>query len=173
MSVPLTAKAVTGAFVVSGVIHLVKPEVFEPLVPEQLPGTRRQWVLWSGVAELDVGPGTQHLGRPLHDAPRPDPRLVVELGGEQLQHLGQGQPLPVQAAERVVGPADVVQLEPGFAADLEALRKLGHDLRPLDQTWGNLQVVTWDPHARQLRAASDPRGVGAASVQLTASPAGR
>ncbi len=57
MSVPLTAKAVTGAFVVSGMIHLVKPEVFEPLVPEQLPGTQRQWVLWSGVAELACAAG--------------------------------------------------------------------------------------------------------------------
>lgn len=57
MSVPLTARAVTGAFVVSGVIHLVRPEVFEPLVPEQLPGTRRQWVLWSGVAELACAAG--------------------------------------------------------------------------------------------------------------------
>ena len=60
MSVPLTAKAVTGAFVVSGVIHLVKPEVFEPLVPEQLPGTQRQWVLWSGVAELACAAGMVH-----------------------------------------------------------------------------------------------------------------
>lgn len=57
MSVPFTAKAVTGAFVVSGVIHLVKPEVFEPLVPEQLPGSQRQWVLWSGVAELACAAG--------------------------------------------------------------------------------------------------------------------
>ena len=60
MSVPLTAKAVTGAFVVSGVIHLVKPQVFEPLVPEQLPGTQRQWVLWSGVAELACAAGMVH-----------------------------------------------------------------------------------------------------------------
>lgn len=60
MSVPLTAKAVTGAFVVSGVIHLVKPEVFEPLVPEQLPAGPRQWVLWSGVAELACAAGMLH-----------------------------------------------------------------------------------------------------------------
>lgn len=57
MSLPLTAKAVTGAFAVSGVIHLVRPEVFEPLIPEQLPGTPRQWVLWSGVAELACAAG--------------------------------------------------------------------------------------------------------------------
>ncbi|WP_370287627.1 DoxX family protein [Nocardioides sp.] len=57
MSLPLTAKAVTGAFAVSGVIHLVKPEVFEPLVPEQLPGGPRPWVVWSGVAELACAAG--------------------------------------------------------------------------------------------------------------------
>ncbi len=60
MSVPLTAKAVTGAFFVSGVIHLVKPEVFEPLIPEQLPGGARGWVIWSGVAELACATGMLH-----------------------------------------------------------------------------------------------------------------
>jgi uncharacterized membrane protein len=60
MSVPLTAKAVTGAFVVSGITHLVKPEVFEPLVPEQLPGGSRPWVVWSGVAELACAAGMLH-----------------------------------------------------------------------------------------------------------------
>ena len=60
MTVPLTAKAVTGAFVVSGAIHLVRPEVFEPLIPEQLPGAARQWVLWSGVAELACAAGMLH-----------------------------------------------------------------------------------------------------------------
>lgn len=57
MSLPLTAKVVTGAFAVSGVVHLVKPEVFEPLIPEQLPGTKRAWVTWSGVAELACAAG--------------------------------------------------------------------------------------------------------------------
>ncbi|KRC56800.1 MULTISPECIES: DoxX family protein [unclassified Nocardioides] len=60
MPVPFTAKAVTGAFVVSGVVHLVKPEVFEPLIPEQLPGGPRPWVTWSGVAELACAAGMLH-----------------------------------------------------------------------------------------------------------------
>lgn len=60
MSVPFTAKAVTGAFFVSGVVHLVKPEVFEPLIPEQLPGGPRPWVVWSGVAELVCAAGMLH-----------------------------------------------------------------------------------------------------------------
>ncbi|TQK70552.1 MULTISPECIES: DoxX family protein [unclassified Nocardioides] len=60
MTVPLTAKAVTGAFVASGVVHLVRPQVFEPLVPEQLPGGPRPWVTWSGVAELACAAGMLH-----------------------------------------------------------------------------------------------------------------
>ncbi|GAA1524541.1 DoxX family protein [Nocardioides humi] len=59
MSVPFTAKAVTGAFLVSGVVHLVRPQVFEPLIPEQLPAPR-QLVIWSGVAELACAAGMMH-----------------------------------------------------------------------------------------------------------------
>ena len=60
MSVPLTAKAVTGAFVASGVVHLVRPQVFEPMIPEQLPAPPRQVVVWSGVAELACAAGMLH-----------------------------------------------------------------------------------------------------------------
>ncbi|MFA5940762.1 MAG: gamma-glutamyltransferase [Sinimarinibacterium sp.] len=63
---------------------------------------------------------------------------------------------------------DVVQLEPGFAGNLETLSGMGHSIAPLEQRWGNLQVVTWDPRADRLQAASDPRGVGAAAVRLSA-----
>lgn len=35
-----------------GVLHLVKPEPFERLIPAALPGTPRQWAVWSGYAEL-------------------------------------------------------------------------------------------------------------------------
>lgn len=60
MTLPLTAKAVTGAFLVSGTVHLVKPEVFEPLIPARLPGSPRPWVIWSGVAELACAAGMLH-----------------------------------------------------------------------------------------------------------------
>lgn len=45
-----------GAFLVSGVAHLVRPEVFEPLIPPEL-GHARGWVLVSGVAELGCAAG--------------------------------------------------------------------------------------------------------------------
>lgn len=59
---------------------------------------------------------------------------------------------------------DVVQVEPGFEGDTNALAALGHAVQPADQRWGNLQVVTWDPQRDRLQAASDPRGVGVAQV---------
>ncbi|WP_295645298.1 hypothetical protein [uncultured Corynebacterium sp.] len=42
-------------FTTAGVLHFVKPEVFDELVPKELPGTRRDWTLGSGVMELGLG----------------------------------------------------------------------------------------------------------------------
>lgn len=53
------ARAVTAAFVVSGVVHLVRPQVFEPIVPPLL-GPPRPWVTGSGVAELVCAAGLLH-----------------------------------------------------------------------------------------------------------------
>lgn len=51
----------------AGVLHFVTPSVYDPLVPEQLPGSARFWTLASGVAELTVAaavavPRTRRLG---------------------------------------------------------------------------------------------------------------
>ncbi|WP_374690101.1 DoxX family protein [Frankia sp. AvcI1] len=46
----------SGAFLVSGVTHLVRPAVFEPLIPRALPGPRAV-VYASGVAELVCAAG--------------------------------------------------------------------------------------------------------------------
>ena len=40
-----------GIFATSGVVHLVRPEVYEPLMPDFVPA-HRQVILGSGVAEL-------------------------------------------------------------------------------------------------------------------------
>jgi uncharacterized membrane protein len=50
------ARAVAAAFLVSGTVHLVRPEVFEPTVPRALPRPR-DLVVWSGVAELACAAG--------------------------------------------------------------------------------------------------------------------
>ncbi|CAO5253010.1 DoxX family protein [Frankia sp. AgKG'84/4] len=46
----------TAAFLVSGVVHLVRPSVFEPLIPPALPRPR-EIVYASGVAELACAAG--------------------------------------------------------------------------------------------------------------------
>lgn len=43
----------------AGVTHLVRPEVYEPMVPRSL-GPARPWVVWSGVAEIACAAGLLH-----------------------------------------------------------------------------------------------------------------
>jgi uncharacterized membrane protein len=49
-----------GLFATSGVIHLVKPEVFESIIPKPLAGYRRELVYASGVAEIACAAGLLH-----------------------------------------------------------------------------------------------------------------
>lgn len=44
-------RLLAGIFAVSGTIHLVRPEVYEPIIPRALPA-HRELVLGSGVVEL-------------------------------------------------------------------------------------------------------------------------
>lgn len=50
-SLRLSAWGVASAFAVSGVLHLAKPEVFKPLIPDWVPA-HREVIMGSGVAEL-------------------------------------------------------------------------------------------------------------------------
>lgn len=56
---PLPAKLLAAAFAGSGVVHLVKPSVYEPLIPPALPYPT-EIVLVSGVAELVCAAGLAH-----------------------------------------------------------------------------------------------------------------
>ncbi|MCU0282502.1 MAG: hypothetical protein MUD13_01175 [Candidatus Nanopelagicales bacterium] len=56
MDLPVGTTMVAAALGGSGVVHLVRPEVFEPLIPMWL-GDPRPWVLGSGVAELACAAG--------------------------------------------------------------------------------------------------------------------
>ena len=58
-SLPLDAKIVVGAFLASGTVHLVRPETFEPLMPEAVP-MHREVIYASGVAELICAVGMLH-----------------------------------------------------------------------------------------------------------------
>lgn len=61
------ARFTGAALTAMGVLHLVKPEPFERLIPERLPGTARQWAVGSGYAELATAgllllPATRRVG---------------------------------------------------------------------------------------------------------------
>jgi gamma-glutamyltranspeptidase/glutathione hydrolase len=62
---------------------------------------------------------------------------------------------------------DVIQFEPGAlsAGEQQQLQALGHQLKPLDSTYGNMQALYWDRQADRLSGASDPRGIGSARVE--------
>lgn len=60
---------------------------------------------------------------------------------------------------------DVLSFEPGAlsAADQARLKSFGHNLRESRQP-GNVQIVTWDYSTGEVKAVSDPRGVGVGVV---------
>lgn len=58
MTAPLRrdAKLLAGGFLASGTVHLVRPDVWEPLMPEWVPA-HREVIIWSGVAEIACAAG--------------------------------------------------------------------------------------------------------------------
>jgi uncharacterized membrane protein len=61
------AAALAGLLAAAGVTHLVRPGVYDPIVPRALPGPPRFWTYASGVAELAVAaavanPATRRTG---------------------------------------------------------------------------------------------------------------
>lgn len=60
---------------------------------------------------------------------------------------------------------DKIFYEPGAISDKQRvhLQSMGHELKALQQPYGNMQVVIWDKQANTVSAASDPRGEGKAS----------
>ena len=62
---------------------------------------------------------------------------------------------------------DAIQFEPNTFSDktLKILKELGHHLKPLDNTYGNMHVVIWDKKENKVSAASDARGEGLAEVK--------
>ncbi len=56
MNLPKDVALLAGIFTTSGVTHVVKPEVFEPLMPSWVP-RHREVILWSGVAEIACAAG--------------------------------------------------------------------------------------------------------------------
>lgn len=52
----MSRKALAAIFAVSGTVHLVRPEVYEPIMPKAVPA-HREVILGSGVAELALAAG--------------------------------------------------------------------------------------------------------------------
>lgn len=64
---PAEHRALAILLVAAGVGHLAAPRVYAGIVPRWLPGTRRSWVLASGVVQIAVGaavaePRTRRMG---------------------------------------------------------------------------------------------------------------
>jgi gamma-glutamyltranspeptidase/glutathione hydrolase len=62
---------------------------------------------------------------------------------------------------------DEIQHEPDAFGEAErrALEKKGHRLREISDGYGNMQAIYWDRTGSQVRAASDPRGIGKGEVR--------
>jgi gamma-glutamyltranspeptidase/glutathione hydrolase len=62
---------------------------------------------------------------------------------------------------------DEVQFEPDALANpvKQQLSKMGHSLRSLTQSFGNMQAVYWNRRSGEVSAASDPRGIGRAEIR--------
>ena len=62
---------------------------------------------------------------------------------------------------------DHIQYEPDAfdQNDLEGLKRLGHELKALSNTYGNMHVVVWDKKNNKVEAASDVRGEGLSRVK--------
>ncbi|MEE8429411.1 MAG: gamma-glutamyltransferase, partial [Gammaproteobacteria bacterium] len=63
-------------------------------------------------------------------------------------------------------PDEVQYEKAAFDAGMNVrLTKMGHNLRPLQKSYGNMQAVFWNTRTKRVQAASDPRGIGLALVQ--------
>ena len=56
MTLTRSTKVLAGGFLASGVVHLVKPEFYEPIMPSWVP-RHRDVILGSGVAEIALAAG--------------------------------------------------------------------------------------------------------------------
>ena len=50
-----TERGLAGLLLLTGTTHMLRPALYDPIVPRVLPGEARAWIYASGVAELAVG----------------------------------------------------------------------------------------------------------------------
>jgi len=106
-----------------------------------------------GVAILGTPGGSRIITMVLHGilgyAAGMDARAIVNLPRYHHQYL-----------------PDVIFYEAGAISDEQArhLQTMGHELKLLQQPYGNMQMVIWNRQTNRVTAASDPRGEGQAGV---------
>ena len=61
---------------------------------------------------------------------------------------------------------DQIQFESNAfdAVNQSLLSNLGHELKDMQRSYGNMHTIIWDQHTNRVTAASDPRGIGYAQV---------
>ncbi len=61
---------------------------------------------------------------------------------------------------------DEIQFESGAIASQSqsSLEAMGHSLKDLGRSYGNMHTVIWDHQSNKVTAASDPRGIGQAKI---------
>ncbi len=61
---------------------------------------------------------------------------------------------------------DRIDIEPGALGTevIGDLERRGHQVRQLDDTYGNMQAILWDRRSGEVTAASDPRGIGSTAL---------
>jgi gamma-glutamyltranspeptidase/glutathione hydrolase len=61
---------------------------------------------------------------------------------------------------------DRIDIEPGALGTevIDDLERRGHQVRQLDDTYGNMQAILWDRRSGEVTAASDPRGIGSTAL---------
>ena len=62
---------------------------------------------------------------------------------------------------------DRIQFEPAALNqdEVRRLQQMGHELQQQKQSYGNMQAIYWNRNTGELKAASDPRGIGSAVVR--------
>jgi gamma-glutamyltranspeptidase/glutathione hydrolase len=70
---------------------------------------------------------------------------------------------------------DRIEAEPGALTEaaIGALQHKGHRVRRLDDGYGNMQAILWNPVSGEVTAASDSRGIGSSTVLPIAQRAAR
>ena len=61
---------------------------------------------------------------------------------------------------------DQIQFESDAIDDATqtTLTNMGHQLHPMQRRYGNMHAIVWNKKTKQIKAASDPRGIGRAQV---------